>query len=543
MAHESPDESGGCNAASALVKTVCDAGEKITLSGEWNVVECAGGKPNGDRFTLNLKESATSYESVGTGWCIDDSKAGLLQRQLPALYKKGARPAELKALCDKYQDCVAVDWDNNELGHLRFSSATALNAVDEPGWGKWSDGCNDGCVVKTAGDGGQGKCHVKRDVSQARYYLLGPGAEPHAFVTFDGKTATYVDPTTTGALLPNGDIQWSLDGAKWCFRKDAGKPCKECEAGKTSAAGATTCEACPAGKVSAAGSAQGCVACEAGKYVAQTDGATKAACDACPAGKTAPVGSDACMDMPAPAPTDTPIVVSVTVTMPYTKAAFEAHKDKYRAGVASAAGVNTADVVIVSVVEVASRRAGGKVQVETEIRAADAAASGKISSTLGTGAALKSKLTESLQAQGLEAPEAVSDPVKKEETGSSDLGAIIGGAAGGGVVLLGSIAAAVMCMRKNKPVQQAASMQHPRLSNQPPATPTVVVEAPQPPAQALQLPVQAIQPAVQVLQPDGWQPAQPQQQLPPPASMGFCEQCGSRVQLGAFCSNCGTKSV
>ena len=92
MAHESPDESGGCNAASALVKTVCDAGEKITLSGEWNVVECAGGKPNGDRFTLNLEESATSYESVGTGWCIDDSKAGLLQRQLPALYKKGARP-------------------------------------------------------------------------------------------------------------------------------------------------------------------------------------------------------------------------------------------------------------------------------------------------------------------------------------------------------------------------------------------------------------------------------------------------------------------
>ena len=246
------------------------------------------------------------------------------------------------------------------------------------------------------------------------------------------------------------------------------------------------------------------------------------------------------MDMPAPAPTDTPFVVSVTVTMPYTKAAFEAHKDKYRAGVASAAGVNTADVVIVSVVEVASRRAGGKVQVETEIRAADAAASGKISSTLGTGAALKSKLTESLQAQGLEAPEAVSDPVKKEETGSSDLGAIIGGAAGGGVVLLGSIAAAVMCMRKNKPAQQAASMQHPRLSNQPPATPTVVVEAPQPPAQALQLPVQAIQPAVQVLQPDGWQP---HHQLPPPASMGFCEQCGSRVQLGAFCSNCGTKSV
>ena len=163
-------------------------------------------------------------------------------------------------------------------------------------------------------------------------------------------------------------------------------------------------------------------------------------------------------DMPAPAPTDTPFVVSVTVTMPYTKAAFEAHKDKYRAGVASAAGVNTADVVIVSVVEVASRRAGGQVQVETEIRAADATASGKISSTLGTGAALKSKLTESLQAQGLEAPEAVSAPVKKdEESGSRNLGAIIGGAVGGGVVLLGAIAAAVMCNRQKEPAQQAFS--------------------------------------------------------------------------------------
>ena len=194
---------------------------------------------------VSLKESATSYESVGTGWCIDDTKTDV-QRHLPVLneeYQRDANPWELMALCDKYQDCVAVDWDNNENGHLRFSSATALNAVNEPGWGKWSDGCKEGCVVKTAGDGGQGKCHVKRDVIQARYYLQGPDAEPHAFVTFDGKIATYVDPSvTTGALLPNGDIQWSHDAAKWCFRKDGGKPCKEwfsgafsrteCEAGK-----------------------------------------------------------------------------------------------------------------------------------------------------------------------------------------------------------------------------------------------------------------------------------------------------------------------
>ena len=54
--------------------------------------------------------------------------------------------------------------------------------------------------------------------------------------------------------------------------------------------------------------------------------------------------------------------------------------------------------------------------------------------------------------------ETVSAPVKKdEESGSRNLGAIIGGAVGGGVVLLGAIAAAVMCNRQKEPAQQAFS--------------------------------------------------------------------------------------
>ena len=124
--------------------------------GEW---DCGNAEPDGSqiqsRFTFNLKESATSYESVGTGWCIDDTKTDV-QRHLPVLneeYQRDANPWELMALCDKYQDCVAVDWawerEDIANGYLRFSSATALNAVNEPGWNKWSDGCKEGCMVTT----------------------------------------------------------------------------------------------------------------------------------------------------------------------------------------------------------------------------------------------------------------------------------------------------------------------------------------------------------------------------------------------------------
>ena len=83
-------------------------------------------------------------------------------QHLPALWKRGAGEVELKVLCNKYEACVAVHWGNEENGYLRFSSAAALDAIDEPGWGKWSDGCQSGCFPNGAGDGGGGVCHVKQ---------------------------------------------------------------------------------------------------------------------------------------------------------------------------------------------------------------------------------------------------------------------------------------------------------------------------------------------------------------------------------------------
>jgi len=56
---------------------------------------------------------------------------------------------------------VAIDWGNKENGHVRFSSAAAVNAIDEPGWGKWSDGCQSACFPTVAGDAG-GVCHIKQ---------------------------------------------------------------------------------------------------------------------------------------------------------------------------------------------------------------------------------------------------------------------------------------------------------------------------------------------------------------------------------------------
>ena len=101
----------------------------------------------------------TVWTRLGTGWCQDDTKQDI-QRHLPALWKTGATETELKILCDKYPTCVAIDLGNNENGHLRFSSKAALDAISEPGWGKWSSGCQDDCVPRIAGDA-VGACHVK----------------------------------------------------------------------------------------------------------------------------------------------------------------------------------------------------------------------------------------------------------------------------------------------------------------------------------------------------------------------------------------------
>jgi len=80
---------------------------------------------------------------------------------MPALWKRGAGEKELTDLCNKYEACVAVDWGNSENGHVRFSSAAALNAINELGWGKWSDGCQSACnPTKTLE--ATGVCHVKQ---------------------------------------------------------------------------------------------------------------------------------------------------------------------------------------------------------------------------------------------------------------------------------------------------------------------------------------------------------------------------------------------
>ena len=143
-------------------------------------------------------------------------------------------------------------------------------------------------------------------------------------------------------------------------------------------------------------SAGTCADCPAGKYKAQKGAA---ACTDCEAGKWSKPSSTNC----------TLFSVGITVKLPYTKAEFDAAKQAaFRAAVASAAGVSATDVVIVSIKE--TLRRSGSIDVETNIIAADSAGADTVSTTLGSGDALKGKLTTSLQAEGLQAPTGVTDP-------------------------------------------------------------------------------------------------------------------------------------
>ena len=49
------------------------------------------------------------WARLGTGFCLDDTKDSGLQH-LPAMYRSGVTLAEVKALCDKYSTCVALDF-------------------------------------------------------------------------------------------------------------------------------------------------------------------------------------------------------------------------------------------------------------------------------------------------------------------------------------------------------------------------------------------------------------------------------------------------
>ena len=101
----------------------------------------------------------------------------------------------------------------------------------------------------------------------------------------------------------------------------------------------------------------------------------------------------------------------MAVTMPYTVEQFntEAVKTSFKKAVASAAGTVPDNVVIVSV-KSASRRNSGVV-VQTKILAKDAAAVTTMKSTLGSGAALKTKLNAALKSEGLKESTGVTAPV------------------------------------------------------------------------------------------------------------------------------------
>ena len=129
----------------------------------------------------------------------------------------------------------------------------------------------------------------------------------------------------------------------------------------------------------------------------------------CPSPSTTPAPSP-----PAPlakAPTDTKHFVEMAVTMPYTVEQFntDAVKTSFKKAVASAAGTVPDNVVIVSV-KSASRRNSGVV-VQTKILAKDAAAVTTMKSTLGSGAALKTKLNAALKSEGLKESTGVTAPV------------------------------------------------------------------------------------------------------------------------------------
>ena len=98
------------------------------------------------------------YVRVGTGWCLDSD-----QGQLPAMYRNAAPLDELMQMCDRFDECIAVDVNNNENGHTRWSSTDAMNrnANQIGGWDTWAGECQEGCRADYSGDAG-GECWRKQ---------------------------------------------------------------------------------------------------------------------------------------------------------------------------------------------------------------------------------------------------------------------------------------------------------------------------------------------------------------------------------------------
>ena len=98
------------------------------------------------------------------------------------------------------------------------------------------------------------------------------------------------------------------------------------------------------------------------------------------------------------------------MTMPYTEEQFSAAdvRKAFKKAVASAAGTVPENVEIVSVQQ--ARRRTSSVVVKTKILAKDEAALTTMTSTLGSGGALKTKLNATLSKEGLKESTSITPP-------------------------------------------------------------------------------------------------------------------------------------
>jgi hypothetical protein len=130
-------------------------------------------------------------------------------------------------------------------------------------------------------------------------------------------------------------------------------------------------------------------------------------------GKAATVGVIGPIPMPpppvvAPSLKDGALAVTFTATLPYTEKTFTADvQNKYKEAVASAAGTAAANVDISAKY---TRRQAGSANVDTTVRAKDAAGQAAASSALGSGDALKNKLNAQLKARGVAESTGVTSP-------------------------------------------------------------------------------------------------------------------------------------
>jgi hypothetical protein len=165
------------------------------------------------------------------------------------------------------------------------------------------------------------------------------------------------------------------------------------------------------------------------------------------------------------APADTKIFVTLSITMPYSKAEFDlAKQEKYKDAVASAAGTVAANVDILSVTE--GQRRGGSINIETKLRAADEAGMAKISESLGSGDAVKTKVNTELKKQGLSEATAssspkISSPESSSASGSKGESSNAGGIVGGtlGVLVVVALSGLAFCLWRKTKISKVAPTQ------------------------------------------------------------------------------------